>query len=51
MAVQLESRVNKKTNKTIGFTTADEHILKIVCEYIAMQYEKNQTKKEINQKD
>lgn len=51
MVLQLESLVNKRSNKTVGFSTADEQVLKLVTEYLAMQFEKNVLRKEINTKD
>jgi len=30
MVIQLEARVNKKTNKTMGFQPSDEQVIKIV---------------------
>ena len=51
MVIQLESRVDRRSNKTVGFSTADEQVLKLVTEYLAMQFEKNVLRREINLKD
>ncbi len=51
LAIQLEALTNKKTNKTLGFQTADEQVLKIVCQFLAMQIEKTTTRREVNKKE
>lgn len=51
MVIQLESKVNKRTNKTVGFHATDEQVLKIVCQFLAMQLEKTAKLKEVNKKE
>lgn len=51
MAIQLESKTNKRTNKTLGFHTSDEQVLKIICQFLAMQLEKTAKRKEVNKKE
>ncbi len=43
--------MNKKTNKTYGFHASDEQVLKIICQYLAMQIEKVAAKREVNKKE
>jgi hypothetical protein len=31
LVIQLEAKMNKKTNKTFGFHASDEQVLKIIC--------------------
>lgn len=45
------ARVNKKTNKTIGFTLMDQQLIKLVCQFIEMQHEKIAMKKDLNKKE
>ena len=49
--IQCESRVIKKQNKHVGFQQADEQILKILCSFLAMQFEKMSSKREANKKE
>ena len=51
LVIQCESRFNKRANKHMGFQQADEQILKILCNYLAMQIEKTTTRKEVNKKE
>ena len=46
--IQLESKVNKRTNKNVGFTQADEQVIKLVCLYLTMHAEKSTIRREIN---
>ena len=49
--IQLESRVIKRQNKHVGFSSADEQVLKILCSYLAMQMEKIMIKVAVNMKE
>ena len=40
MAIQLEAQRNKKTNKTMGFSMIDDHVIKTFCHNIRMKVER-----------
>jgi hypothetical protein len=46
MAIQLESKRNKKNNRPLGFAMIDEHIIKTFCHYIHMKIERMLAKKD-----
>ena len=48
LIVQIESKVNKKTNKHMGFQPADEQIMRIMSYFLSMQFEKTATRREVN---
>ena len=51
MVIQLEAKVNKRTNKTFGFQPSDDQIIKIVSQFLAMQIEKTNVRKALNKKE
>ena len=48
LIVQVDAKVNKKTNKHMGFQPADEQIMRIMSYFLSMQFEKTATKREVN---
>lgn len=48
LVVQVESKINKKTNKPLSFQPADEQIMRILTYFLSMQFEKTATRREVN---
>jgi hypothetical protein len=44
--IQCTSKVNKQ-NKYVGFTVADEQVLKLVCLYLQMRLDRKASQKEV----
>lgn len=51
LIVQVDSKLNKKTNKHMGFQPADEQIMRIMSYFLSMQFEKTATRREVNQRE